>query len=199
MIGRLAIVAGDIQTYTFRDQLALQRVDARQNGFGHFHRIRAGPLGQRQRDSGPGDKGIVARMMLQRPDTRFRFGALHRHCRDIGEIDLASVCAAYFQLLQLCQRLQPVPGLHQQRIAILPRRADGQRRGGLCNGGGQRLQRYTIGSQRLNIRLHAHHQIPPANQRGQADIRHLDQFLLQLICQHAQAGVVPDIAGPVFR
>ena len=193
-----AIVAGHFHFHALGDQGALEGLESLEHRTRDHNGIGAGAFGNRDGDSGPrAERAGFA--WLDRPDAGIGFGACHADIGHIAEINHTSARAADLQTLQLMHGVHAVAGLHDQRLAFLMGAARGQRRRSGSDALHEGLQRHPLRRQRLHIRLHPQFERAPADHIGEADILDLGEFVAQLVGEHPQGRIIPDIPGGGLR
>ena len=189
LVGGLAIVARDGHRHVARNDLPLQLFEALADGIGDGDGVGARALGDGQRDGGGAPQpGSVA---LDAGDTVLRWLGREVKARDVAHIDGPPVARRQQEVADLAEALQGLARDEHALFAFVANRAELERAVGARQLGRQLLQRDAVERQLFGVGLDADFLGLLADDVGEADIRQLGDFDLQLARQPCQVGGCP--------
>ena len=197
LVGGFAIVAGHLDMNVLRDQLAFQGFDPLEDGFRHDHGIRAGALGDGERDRGHALDAVA--ILAQRGHQGFAgVGGKIDHGH-VADIDRATIAGRQQQIADLGRRGQGLAGDDVDLAALFPHLRG--RHGRVCaaNLAGQLLQRDPIEGKLFRLGRNADDLVGLTHHIGQADVRDLGDLVADFAHDAGQVVGADMVTGDLGR
>ncbi len=190
LVRRLAIVAGDLDVDVGRDQRALETLHPIDDVIGDHHRVRAGALGERQRNGGPLPP-LALGVALDLKDVVLDEPAAHHHLGHVAHIDRAAIAGGEQKEPDIGDAGERLARLDLGHLASLAHHPRHEGAVGIAHPGDELLQGHAEEGEFLRIGLDADLFRIVAGDIGEADILGLDELGLQLAGQPREISLLP--------
>ena len=196
VIGRLAIIAGNVDGHARREQRSLQRLDPGDDRLADIDRVGAIALGdgdRHRRGRGPTGLGVLC----PAPTACLILGCALYHLRDITQLHRRAAGRTNRQRAHFISAGQRAAGRHCHRSAIFAHRAPRKATPCLTDRVHHRRQRHPLRREASGIGDHADGILLATGYEGDADIIDFGDFTAQLGRQIVKRAVIPlpDRAG----